>query len=327
MEYSRNGYAGALPDMSTTTEPGGPKPPPEGPPSLSSSVELAVKLATAIAGGLYILGILVSNVQFMDLGIADFAALQPRNIGVGALFALYLALWFIPWFVLGGAIYNAARSGAYFWNLLYGIPAALLAIVIGTYLFSLFYAGPSPFVLRLTADAAKFAFVGVFFKNAIDWMVGGLMLVALLAIPWAYRRIEQKKTDAVWFIVFYFGLLAVLPCKLLSYATEVYPNLRYNLGGGQPQIANVAMVGSPEDFAGVREVGLGIGIAPNAMMLEDVAIWSQSDKFLYISKASNQSKFRVLGIDIKLVRTIHSLPKYVTVTSGGRIVDLQDIPR
>ena len=318
--------------MSTVTETGGPAPPPDGNPSSSFSVEQALKLASLIVGALYILGLMVSNVQFMDLGIADFSSLQPRSIAVGLLFVVYLTLWAAPWIFLAAAIYGAAGKGtasAYGKGLAYGIFAALVMTAVGTLLFSFFfYAGTSPFVLKLGAAEARFALIGIFHQGLRDWIIAGLVILAMFGIPSARRLIERKDAGGVWFFVLYGGLLIVLPYKLFGYATEIYPNLQYNLGGGQPQIANVRLTGAPPELSGLQDIGLGtLERDGSALVLHDVAIWSQSDKFFYISSARDQLKHRVLGIDIKLVRTIHSLPKYVTVASGGRITKLEDIPR
>src|SRR5690349_19385090 len=52
--------------------------------------ESVAKLATVVLGGLYVLGVLISNIQLMELGISDFASLlQTRNILTGFFFVVY----------------------------------------------------------------------------------------------------------------------------------------------------------------------------------------------------------------------------------------------
>jgi len=64
--------------------------------------ESALKLATAVIGIFY-LGLLITNVQLMALGVVDFSALQSRNVLVGFLFAVG-----IDDFDVASATYEAA---------------------------------------------------------------------------------------------------------------------------------------------------------------------------------------------------------------------------
>src|SRR5688572_30961098 len=57
---------------------------------LGTNTELLLKLGTAALGTLYVFGILVSNVQLMEVGISDFTSLQVRNVMTGFLFVFYL---------------------------------------------------------------------------------------------------------------------------------------------------------------------------------------------------------------------------------------------
>src|SRR5712691_4686611 len=54
--------------------------------------ESIAKLATVILGALYVLGLLISNFQLMELGISDFASLQARNILAGFVFVIHVTL-------------------------------------------------------------------------------------------------------------------------------------------------------------------------------------------------------------------------------------------
>ena len=55
-------------------------------------LELTVKLATAVLGVLYVLGLLISNIQTMTLGISDFSSIHARNVITGFGFIFYSAL-------------------------------------------------------------------------------------------------------------------------------------------------------------------------------------------------------------------------------------------
>ena len=59
---------------------------------LFGNAEPLLKLGTVVLGSLYVVGLLISNVQLMALGISDFTAIQVRNVMTGCLFVLYAAL-------------------------------------------------------------------------------------------------------------------------------------------------------------------------------------------------------------------------------------------
>jgi hypothetical protein len=59
------------------------------------NAELLLKLGTAAVGLLFVLGILVSNAQLMELGISDFASLQTRNVMIGFLFVIYVLIFLL----------------------------------------------------------------------------------------------------------------------------------------------------------------------------------------------------------------------------------------
>jgi hypothetical protein len=141
---------------------------------------------------------------------------------------------------------------------------------------------------------------GVFF-----WVIGGRSPLRSHAAPAAI-------SFAVGAVFLFFG-----------YADEVYPNLKYNLGGGQPHIAELE-IGSEKavvsDLPGIA--------APTKRSADEqifrtsaVAIWYQSENFLYFSNlpGTEQSAGRVTAIDLKMVKGIRYLAKYARVASGGRI--------
>jgi phosphatidylserine synthase len=59
---------------------------------IDKKAELLLKFVGAILAILYVLGLLISNIQLMELGVADFSSLRVRNIMTGFLFLFYVAL-------------------------------------------------------------------------------------------------------------------------------------------------------------------------------------------------------------------------------------------
>jgi hypothetical protein len=115
-------------------------------------------------------------------------------------------------------------------------------------------------------------------------------------------------------------LIIALPLLLVGFAQEVYPNIPYNIGGGQPSIAELQIGNNNAAAIKMPDVGLSSTAVP--MTTNPVAIWYQSDKFLYISPvtADNQSRVRLIAVDISLIRTIRYLPRSVRVARGGQIL-------
>src|SRR4029077_14310086 len=56
-------------------------------------LEQVVKVGTIAVGTLYAFGLLISNLQLMALGVADFTSLQARNVVIGFMFAIYASLY------------------------------------------------------------------------------------------------------------------------------------------------------------------------------------------------------------------------------------------
>ena len=113
---------------------------------------------------------------------------------------------------------------------------------------------------------------------------------------------------------------------LVSFANDVYPNMKYNLGGGQPIVAELQI--ETDKPAGIRLLGIDVSFVANQagaiVSTEAVVIWYRSDKFLYVTplSGSNQTNVRLVAIDMKMVRTILYLSKSVRVGSGGQILDV-----
>src|SRR6202011_5343548 len=82
---------------------------------LLGHAEAIAKLSTVVLGGLYVFGIIISNVQLIDLGISDFASLQARNILAGFFFVLYfawmLAMLFLAYWTIAFVVYLVGRWG------------------------------------------------------------------------------------------------------------------------------------------------------------------------------------------------------------------------
>ena len=309
----------------------------------------------------------------MELGIADFTSLQSRNIAVGFLFLIYAVLWAAPLWMIGQFVFLFARFAkkhevaglkylAYFAAFfLVGVISAMPFAALASFAIAFFHTtGPS---IDLESASIAHYFQHSFVKLPI-LLAGMMVLVGILFLPMYYATVtditklkSSNKSQLSHYLVVqndieiddnilliriqrsliviacFVAAVTVLPTVLYGYANEVYPNLRYNLGGGQPQIAELILGGKRSEvssFSG-KTLCCDSAVAKSddmALQLNDVAIWYQSDKFLYVmelpeSKPAHEWSPQLLAVDIKLVRAVRYLRKRVTVSSGGRIENVE----
>jgi hypothetical protein len=113
---------------------------------------------------------------------------------------------------------------------------------------------------------------------------------------------------------------------LVGFAEDVYPNIEYYLGGGQPVVASLQI--SADKSIAFRLPGIAIDYEANQSNTlantEPILIWYQSDKFLYVAPLSRGEKTstHVIALDVGMVRTIRYLPESVRVGAGGQIVSV-----
>jgi hypothetical protein len=315
-----------------------------------ANLEFVVKSATVLLGAVFGLGFLVSNAQLMQLGIADFSGLQLRNVMIGTLFLIYLARLLsilIPtaYFpkIVQKQFSKATTTTSKVVKIILVFSAFItlmyLAISTSIQIFAGFYVH----VNAAQGDMWEAGFVDLWGKfllafNYVSILSASVLFVAMVQ---AYNynffgsffrnfAVIDENADLIAPKIF-FGLMGILLFSsiLIGFANDIYPNLKFNFGGGQPQIAAVTLSGKASELAGWSgdTICCKSPTDEQAIQLPDAAIWFQSDKFIYISFLPTQNdapdaKYSgpapVTAIDIKLVRKIVYLPKYVLI-SGGHI--------
>jgi len=353
---------------------------------LTEGADLLLKLASATLATLYVAGLLVSNLQLMQLGVADFSSLQVRNVMTGTLFFFYVLLLLpilaLPVTVVSIALRKSAFTkdrlitadtgtsrtlitSALFMSmfkkhkliarvlalggvLLAGvIGETLLAAFIGT-LFGFFYPWGMPWHgyffsrafwdpvswtsdtvtgIRQFLDTYRYpktiaAAVGITYL----WLFFSLVRRGVSENVSGFQRIRSIVFDSKYALAGYAAYcLAALLLLLISFANDVYPNIRSNLGGGQPQVAELEM---KAERAGIMLPGIAMCLTTNGeeqfLLSKPVAIWSQTDKFLYVTPLplAPQNATELVALDINMVRSVRYLRKYVRVESGGHIRDV-----
>jgi hypothetical protein len=330
---------------------------------LTTDADFALKLAqtvglifSAVLGILYIIGLLVSNFQLMEIGIADFTSLQARNIMIGFAFCIYIILLIcflspLCAFYIWRKWSRTETSFILIIRIILSITIVIFALslvaqVEGTLLGFIYAWGGRQWAEGLsgrnwqlwTPDAwqwfkADFSrgieeFLAAFWYPKI--VAASLLIVLAILSSLLVHGLQLNTRNITEFrliiLVVIFYTFMMLPLLLSNFADEVYPNIKYNFGGGQPNVAEVQIA---TDKSTVVELP-GIGTccpdpqSGESVTTDAVVVWYQSEKFLYLAPLiiDDKGAVRLVALDIKLVRSIRYFPKSIRVTSGGRIVGI-----
>jgi hypothetical protein len=331
---------------------------------LGGNVETLLKVGSVILGALYVLGLLVSNVQLMELGVADFSSLQVRNVMTGILFLGYVMLLVLALIPLAVAAYLCWRllkwSGAEFPAKLLSLGGIAVTFVslevgavswVGSLLGFLFPWGRKwEDINPATRTYWTWGFMKrdmvrtmVQFQEAYGYRKIITAAVCLLLLPVmlsmftlalrtlggegeADQRIVERMVARVKYGIAVPYTLLIVFLMLVGFADNVYPNVKYNLGGGQPQVAELQVQDEkgPVTVLPVIPMCCAASNASQSLETAPLAIWYQSDKFLYVSPLpdAGQGGVQMVALDLKIVRSIHYLPKYVRIGSGKTILSV-----
>jgi hypothetical protein len=298
--------------------------------TVQTHIELITKLGTVTVVILYVLGLLVTNVHLMGLGIADFSALQARFVMSGVLFLYYCVLLIaspVIFFVVARAIWPRFGGFPPKWRLAIRLVvlsylAWIILLIYGSLLGYLYPWGPS-YELQLSGAFHVFRFTKLsaqmvhdaFFHTKI--LVGFLLACLLAAYFAVFRKVSlgpQLTATLLW------------PCLvstffvLFGYAQSVFPNLPYNLGGGQPRVVQLHL--HDADSAFLTAAGLANEVRqgrPTASV--PLALWHQDASFFYVTPMSAQKPgpARLTAIPAGSVAGVVYLGGYVKVAAGGQI--------
>jgi hypothetical protein len=327
--------------------------------------ERVAKVLGFLFGGLYVLGLVISNAQLQRLGLSDFSILQPRCIATGMLFALYMlfamllltpmaALFLGANGILEGWKGVTTRIGLFFTLVaVCGLIELLLLFAVG-----LFYGGLTPWIVifppegefvKQQMERLKLSFsdrMHLFPNNVhliwsqigFGWNLFGHYWAAFTAgtgVAWIAvelaeyvpikRGMEGRRLIIVVMVVVVFAYAAP------RFARDVYPNIDQSVGGGQPTIARLQISGTlpliedGKTFRRVKEETSGKD-TKNFIVTEPVVVWYQSTSFIYVSPLTvNDLRQRPIGIDAKSVQVIQQVPQAVEVYDGTRVIAVHDL--
>lgn len=323
--------------------------------------ESQVKITSGCLGGLFVLGVLINNLQLLELGLADFSSLQARNILIGFDFFIYIIFLYMPLLIISGVAYACIKISfcekIFFVKNITGLLGCLVfgvtilssfCILVGTVIgYCLPWGLPWLWELRdyRTLESWQLSLVDMLtafrqfseiylYPKAVAAMIGASIPIYIFV----YNTIETNK----WFAKsgyiknYSFRLLNIKDIKnilysllfisfifgLVGYADEVYPNIKYGLGGGQPTMVMLEIKKEDTALTDLLGINLIINQASNTATTAPLALWYRDNEFLYLSTLFNeeQKQNTVIAIDQNIVLAIRNLKGYVKVKSGGKII-------
>ncbi len=324
---------------------------------LTPKVEFIIKAATAILAVLYALGFFVSNIQLMEIGIADFSSINARNVLVGSLFAYYFIVFLlfvcpIPLAIGYGARIarerNFSKLSEKIWfcfKIICIVPFAIAfsGSVAGTlvgYVLPWGLTWISGYEMGMSLSNVVPVYKIVLSQLALAYwhpkIIAGGIYIMIFFIVILYRVINRKKdnnTVAVfkgitrpWLLPnIVVASIAVLSLFLFEYADEVFGNFKYNLGGGQPRVAEVHIESQDSLMCSMIGIHLTSKETQKILVSKPVAIWYQDDKLLYVSPLQNRENHPtvLLALDKTIIRTMRFYRGYVKIQDGGQINEFQ----
>jgi len=284
----------------------------------------------------------------MELGFADFSSLHARNILVGFCFILYASLLFIIILPISATIYLC-------FLILKSSNRLLIGLLRFTLLILLIFMVTSALVYLVGI------LVGFLFPWGRSWEDGGIFEGSAWALSFMMSDVRvgySQFMKAYWYpkaivaslLIFssliplihylknffasnflpknkmiFFNLTIATTLLLFGYSIEVYPNIRYNLGGGQPKIVALHIETKDRNLADLMGAKPAIENDDAVIITGPVALWYQDSNFLYLSslKKLGQGAESVLAIDSSAVHAIHYQPGYVEVDDGSKIIKVE----
>ena len=234
-------------------------------------VEKAVKYVTAAIGMLYVLGMLITNIQLTSLGLFDFSSVHARNVVVGVVLVFYCIIFYSLIATILGTLYFIAYYGKLpisFSGRIFLVLCLCIMSFLCVYLTSLMlwvrcldisilgvFRGVifNKVDLFFSLDIYKYGIEQMLFSYYSAKPIASAILIVIspisyyLVMLFLKTEISEAKTENDPFYNYYVLIVYLPSCLfvflsfallMVHYATEVYPNIRSSLGGGQPKIVS-----------------------------------------------------------------------------------------
>lgn len=237
-------------------------------------------------------GALIRNVFLSTLGLNDFSLIQPYYLATGISFVVYAVAPIIvgisPWLAvqLGKPKSLNRRLKV---TLLIGMPF-IAFMLIGT---GLHYFVPDIYIMK-ARWFIPLAFWKIYWVPCFTICLIGFWIpvVALFYIKKKRPILELfKRIIMVQSAVGFFSLI-------VPFATYVYPNLKASVGGGQAKSIDLLVDQEIPFLSG------SIKKESTLFLYEQLVMWHQNERMLFVSEMKNTSKVKVVGVKADSVQAI-----------------------
>jgi hypothetical protein len=253
---------------------------------LETLTKHASRYAILIITVFYVTGMLLVNVFYSNLGFTDFSVMRPRYVFVGFDYYLYLILPLVVILVP----YYALKIKLNLLSLAYKAPTFLLSVLIMICISSSALSYFIPYTGVIYGDPKNITKLGAAIKVTISfwrlyyhsyaYVYLGLFFLPSLVLFWMHRAQINKdiiKRGAVTStVIISFGIIAMI----IPYVTNIFPNISYAVGGGQPQVVNLMLNDKAEN-----KIKPHLDIKDTKQHSNVVLLWHYNDSYYYVSKA------------------------------------------
>ena len=292
--------------------------------------ESLLKFISIIIGLFFIAGVLIQSIATDSIGIHEESFIQIRSVLIGATFFFYTFLFYILvlclWYSLFLIIFPVTKKK--YWRLLKLYKLLFWIIIVNGlgniigYMFPWGYSWEALYSKMFEWDVYLSSYnnftssflspklITLYFVLSVNF----LLLYFLRDIP------DNEPEDKIFFRVLWkinpessgfilaLMILVSIPFVLINYAVEIYPNIRSNIGGGQPSIVRILTVESDSSKL-------------SQSVLSKKVLWKVDEKFTYFTPLTDSLDRRTNVVAIKTddIKEIRYYKGYVKIRAGNQI--------
>lgn len=208
--------------------------------SKTTGIDLAIKLLGGLVALLYVTGVVTVNTYLYKLGVSNFDLLKPRFVFTGAIVIMSIVGTYLCVFQATKGLHAIINS---FRNTISGTMnhwtdhfTYCLLLIIGPFVWFSILTTWNSWALTKHNVWHSLSFY------ALALLVGGPAHLAI-AICRGKPEKEREMEDAKWFIALTAALFSVIVSAsfITKFATEIYPRVPEQFGGGRPQTVKILL--------------------------------------------------------------------------------------
>ena len=290
------------------------------------AAESLLKFISIIIGLFFITGVLIQSFANDSIGIREESFIQIRSVFIGATFYIYVVLFYIVvvcllyalFLIIFPVINKQYRQLLQLYKIIFLLVVLqALGNLVG-YMVPWGYSWEDLYVKMFVWDVYLVSYYNFIFAFVYPKLIACLFIIIFYYIMKSkllnisgneskdeifIRILWKSKTEPYRFYVV-FPLLISIPFLLINYAIEVYPNIRTNIGGGQPNI-----------------VGIITNEPDSTNKLDKKVLWKLNETFTFITPLTDSvvKRTNVIAIKTESIKEIRYYKGYVKIKAGNQI--------